>query len=281
MSEEIDNVELNDEPEYIGPESTDENEEVVVEEPKKEEFKPWKEKKVPETIPYSRFSEIVAEKNAYADRIRENELKLAEYEKINQKVSKVNSIDELDINNFEDIKEYNKAFAEVMRREIQQENEKIAEQKRIQDIETKIMTEFSNRISKASEKNSEIGEAAEYIGQFAQHIPAQTRYALLVDENSPEVMYEIATTPGLLQDLVKMNPIDATRKIARMSAKYDGKEDVVVPKSMPKQVANIPSQMSVKPKAAGTPNVRAEGTGGSRFSENMSMSEYRKLRGNK
>lgn len=266
MEEEI--LEQDNSSEQIVDNVTEENEVTTndTEEQVKEEYKPWKEKKVPETIPYNRFSEVNAQRKAAEERTAELERELASMRSITEKTKTIESIDDLDINDFEDIKEYQKALITVAHKEFEKENSKKEDARRIQEIEQNITKEFLGKVERSAAKNPEIKDAAEYIGQFAAHIPAQTRYALLTEDNPGEVIHEIVTTPGLLEQIVKMNPLDAARKIAKMSAKYDNvqeKETVEIPKTMPR---------------TGTPNVKTKPVSQSRYSDDMPLSEYRKLK---
>lgn len=232
----------------------------------KEEFKPWKEKKNPETIPYGRFSEVNAQKKAAEERTQELERELASIRNISEKTKAIESIDDLDINDFTDIKEYQKALITVAQKEFEKEQTKKEETRRIQEIEQNITKEFTLKLEKAVAKNPEVKDAADYIGQFAAHIPAQTRYALLTEDNPGEVMYEIATTPGLLEQISRMNPLDAARKIAKISSKYDNVSE--------SKVLDIPKVMPTT--RTGTPNIKANVASGKiQYSDNMSMKEYK------
>jgi hypothetical protein len=186
---------------------------------------------------------------------------------ISDKTRAIESIDDLDINAFDDIKDYQKALIQVAHKEFERENQKKEDARRVQEIETKITEEFSKKMTKAAETNPEIYEAVGYINQFAEHIPAQTRYALLTEDNSAEVMYEIATTEGLLETIIRMNPLDAARKIAKISAKYDNQVQV------PKASVVIPEKMPTK---ANTPNIAGKPTSGKlKYSDSMTQSEYK------
>lgn len=235
------------------------------EEQVKEEYKPWKEKKVPETIPYNRFSEVNAQKKAAEERTQELERELASIRNISEKTKAIESIDDLDINDFSDIKEYQKALITVAQKEFEKESAKKEETRRIQEIEQNITKEFLGKVERSAAKNPEIKDAADYLGQFAAHIPAQTRYALLTEDNPGEVIHEIVTTPGLLEQIVRMNPLDAARKIAKMSAKYDNVQEA--------KVIDIPKVMPMK---TGTPNIKANVSSGKiQYRDDMSVKEYK------
>lgn len=253
-------------------EENSENIETQVEE-KKEEFKPWKNK-TPEYIPYNRFSEKVREANEYKERLAQYEKELAEFKNVKDKVSKIESVDDLNIDDFTDMKEYQKALVQVAQKEFERDMQRRDHERQIRETEEKIITTFGQSVERAAKLNPEIKEAIEYAGQFTQYIPAETRYALLTDEYGPEVINEIVTTPGMLESIIKMNPIDAGRKIGRMSAKYEKME------SEPKSQLQIPSHMEKPaPKVAKTPNVQGKSNSGyGTYSDDISMSEYRKLK---
>ncbi len=252
-------------------ENLSENVEETVSEEKKEEFKPWKQK-VPEMVPYKRLSETVAEKNELKKRLEQYEIELAEFKNVKDKVSKIESIDDLNIDDFQDMKEYQKALVQVAQKEFEREMQRKEHEREIQENQNRIVETFGKSVERAAKVNPEIKEAIEYAGKFTQYIPAETRYALLTDEYGPEVINEIVTTPGMLESIIKMNPIDAGRKIGRMSAKYERMENE------PK--ISIPSHMEKpQPKVAGTPNVKGKASGNiGNYSDDIPLSEYRKLK---
>jgi len=245
-----------------------ENSEVETE-VKKEEYKPWK--KIPETIPYNRFSEKVQEVNEYKKKLEEFQKQLDSYRNTEEKVKTIESIEDLDINDFQDLKDYNRAFAQVFRKELQKEQEIIEERTKVERIEKEIFTTFQDKITKAVSRNPEVNDALNYVNQFAERIPAETRYALLTDENAADIIYEIATTEGLLEALTKMNPLDAARKLGKISSKYDSNNtsESSIPKSMEKVQEKIPSKM-------GTPNLKGKPVSGQiKYRDDMSMAEYK------
>lgn len=248
------------------------SENVETKEEKKEEFKPWKNK-TPESIPYNRFSEKVREANEYKERLAQYEKELAEFKNVKDKVSKIESVDDLNIDDFTDMKEYQKALVQVAQKEFERDMQRRDHERQIREAEDRIITTFGQSVERAAKLNPEIKEAIEYAGQFTQYIPAETRYALLTDEYGPEVINEIVTTPGMLESIIKMNPIDAGRKIGRMSAKYEKMESE-------HKAPQIPSHMEKPaPKVAKTPNVQGKTNASfGSYSDDISMSEYRKLK---
>lgn len=239
------------------------------EEQVKEEYKPWKEKKVPETIPYNRFSEVNAQKKAAEERAQELERELAQYKETKDNIKKYKTPKDVKIDEFEDLDKFFETRDEIVinntieryKQELEIENEK----KRTQEIQDKILNELSSKLQKAVEKNPEIKHAVEYIDKFAAYLPPETRYALVTEDNPGEVMYEIATTPGLLEQLMKMHYVDAGRKIAKMSAKYDNIQE--------EKVIDIPKVMPMK---TGTPNIKSNVSSGKiQYRDDMSVKEYK------
>lgn len=229
MSEEFENsnvesevVEHNDIVESEVSESVESNEAAEVEVPEEKPVeRPWK-KKEPESIPYNRFREVNEERKELERRLSEYESRLKSFEESKAKVSEINSIEDLNAKMSElSIEEYNSHLITLARKQFELEAEKRQEQERIKKFEKDLNDNFMTKIERSAKTNPEIREAVEYLGQYAQRIPAQTRYALLTDDNTAEVIFEIATTPELLNFIISSNPIDSARKIAKLSSKYD------------------------------------------------------------
>lgn len=200
---------------------SNENNESESHEEQKEVERPWK-KKEPESIPYNRFREVNEERKELERRLSEYESRLKSFEETKAKVSEINSIEDLNAKMSElSIEEYNSHLITLARKQFEQEQEKRQEQERIQKFEKDLNDNFVAKIEKSSKSNPEIREAVDYLGQYATRIPPQTRYALLTDDNAGEVIFEIATTPDLLNFVMTANPIDVARKIAKLSSKYD------------------------------------------------------------
>lgn len=212
-------VENNDIVESEVAESVESNETEVPEE--KPADRPWK-KREPDSIPYNRFKEVNDERRELERRLSEYESRLKSFEETKAKISEINSIEDLNSKMSElSIEEYNSHLITLARKQFVQEQEKRQEQERIQKFEKDLNDNFVAKIEKSSKSNPEIREAVDYLGQYANRIPPQTRYALLTDDNAGEVIFEIATTPELLNFVMTANPIDVARKIAKLSSKYD------------------------------------------------------------
>jgi hypothetical protein len=132
---------------------------------------------------------------------------------------------------------------------------------------------------KASESNPDVIDAANYIAEKANLFSPETRYALVTDDHAPEIMHEIATTPGLLKSLLQMNPVDASRKIGRMSAKYDDRPEGV--SKVTARGSEIPDVMpgTKTPAKTGSPNTQGKpaNVGKVKWHPGMSASEQKQL----
>lgn len=276
MSEE--NIELNEPIEsevtetYESPEVESESTENEVEEKPVE--RPWR-KKEPESIPYNRFREVNEERKELERRLSEYETRLKSFEESKAKVSEINSIEDLNAKMSElSIEEYNSHLITLARKQFEQETEKRQEQERIQKFEKDLNDNFMSKVERASKSNPEVKDAVEYLGQYAQRIPPQTRYAMLTDDNAGEVIFEIATNPELLNFVMTANPIDVARKIAKLSSKYDNASQ---------NSTNEPVQAFV-PKSVGSPktSTSSPAPGKRKYSDaeiaKMSSADYRKAK---
>lgn len=283
MSEFIENAEVEQEnyetPDVDENESGSESDETETEqvEPKVEEKEyPWKEKKTPEQIPYGRFKEVNERKKELETRLAEYETRLRSFEESQNKVKEIGSVEELNAAMSElSIEEYNAHLINLARKSFEAEQSKKEEKSRIEKIETDIREAVSSKIEKAQERIPEIKEAVTYLNQYADYISPEARYAMLTDDNAAEVMFEIATDAALLEFIIKANPIDVQRKIARISAKYDNAPIVNKPA---KVEAFVPKTPVGSPKTAG--NMAAPGKRKYSDSEvaKMTGAEYRKAK---
>lgn len=254
------------------------NEEVIEKPEEVVEEKPWKkEKKVPEHIPYDRFSSVVAEKNAEKiarenaeKRAAEYEAKIKAYEESQNKVKTYTNIDEImkdaDNMSFEDLMaQVAKVTEQKIFSEFEQK-EKAKEQQR--EIE-KVQSEFESRINSVKERIPDIEEAIDYLATYSSKIHPALQEKLIKDEYGPELAYRIASDEKLLDIFVNGNPADSLTLIGELKAEIKYASKAVV-KEEP---------MEIKPYKPMTPKVGANSTTvTNRIPDNLSMSEYRKLR---
>jgi len=262
-------------------ENTDE---LPKEEPYKEPYKAWAEenddenfRKDSETVPRTRLNEVIYERNDLRKRIPELEEELKKFRETSEKVSKYNSVDDLKLSNFDTIEDYQRALVEVIQKNTEKVYEQREEAKRIQKIENDIEETFNNRLIKASKNNPDVIIAYNYISKKSNLFSPETRYALVTDEHAPEIIHEIATTEGLLKSLLQMNPIDAGRKIGRMSAKYDDRPEGV--SRVTAKGSEIPDVMPKTPAKTGSPNTQGKpaNVGKVKWHPGMSASEQKQL----
>lgn len=284
MSEELETVleEVESIPETneaVEQESTESQEQDTQEHKEPEIEKPWKkEKTVPESIPYSRFSEVNAEKRELERRLAEYENKLSQYNQLEQKTKEITSVEELTAKAGEmDLNEYTQALLNIANRKFEEDRKKEAETARMAAVEKEISEVYINRITESAKKNPEITEAAEYLTQnYAKYLPRETRYALVTDEHVGEVIYEIATNKDLINFICTANPIDAARKIAKISAKYDA--DISKSVRKPQVEAFVP-----KNTPTGSPKIsNSAGSSTRKYTDaeiaRMSSAQYRKAK---
>lgn len=274
MSEEMNEVEVEIEVESNDVE-VEKNEVPEIKEP--EVKKPWeKVEDKEEKIPYSRFKEVNEEKKLYKEKLEQYERELNDLrEKVEPKKKEIEDPDELDPNDYETVKEYlaarDKVQGEKIQKQFLERMERQQAEKEVKEVETKIATEFNERATKASETNPDIIPAIQYIERFAEHIPAQVRYALLTDENSADLCYAIATDEEFLKLVVQGNPIEAIRKMSKWSAKF---EKTATPTKETKKEEQLEDIRAMVPKTVkGT--ISSKGKDPSK----MTLSEYRKYRG--
>ena len=106
-------------------------------------------------------------------------------------------------------------------------------------------------------------------------MPTETRYALVTDDNVGEVLFEVATTEGLLESLLKMNPIDAVRRLSKISQKYDSDSDGSALSKVTQKQVEIPKTM---PRTGTPPRSTQPVKSSTKYDDNMSFTEYAKLR---
>lgn len=132
---------------------------------------------------------------------------------------------EIDPNKFETMAEYIKAVtdAKVSTALKAQEKELISRQsdQKIAEIERNIGNSFSEKVAEYAVVNPEIQQAVDHLTKYAQHIPPDVRMALLTDENAAAVAWEIATSSDLLEQVIRGNPLQSIKAIARISARHD------------------------------------------------------------
>lgn len=244
----------------------------VIEKPEVE--KPWKKKEEDQSIPYSRFKEVNESRKLYQERVEQYEKEIAELrEKVTPAKKEIEDPDELDPNDFETVRDYLKARDKVQEEKIQRafmdRMENTRRQREVEEYQTKVITDFSEKVNESIKYNPEVVEAVQYLEGFADKINPHVRRALLTDDNAPDLCYEIATNPELLKTIINGDPIDAVRAMTKWSAKFtrEEKREQTHNKAPEDIRAMIPK------------TVKGTITKGTKNPENMSMAEYRKWRG--
>ena len=278
MSEEVNVVEEINEPIIENKEILDEvSEEQENEKERVVEEKPWKkEKKLPEHIPYDRFQEVVTQKNderlareAAERRAAEYEARIKSFEDSKTKAKEYSNLDEIlaDADNL--------SFEEMMAKIVEQtekkvkneiDREKLVERQLAERKE--IEQKFADKITSVKESIPDIEEAIDYLAEYADKIHPTIQSKLVMDEYGPEMAYKIASNEQYLAILVNGHPADALSLLGEIRAEI----------KFEKKQSETKQPVEVKPYKPMTPKVGSGNTPSHRISDNVSMSEYKRLR---
>lgn len=251
-------------------------------------FRAWERATVPpKHIPYDRFHEVNTEKNQLRTELEQARARLAEIEARQNEVQKVKAPEEIKPEDFETPQEYMAARDQALLAKARSDWEAAQlerEQQRAtaQHIES-VGQAYSKNLAESIQRNPEIQKASEFFDAYAQQLHPQVAYELMIDENVGELMYDIATDQNLLQEIFRGNPVDAIRKIHKLSARIDratryaGQEARAQSQGVPQALtreqiaAGVPARVQPTHKAA-PPNVYKD-------AGKMSMAEYMRARG--
>jgi len=249
--------------------------------------RPWN-KKEPDPIPYHRFQEV-------NNKFRETE---ARYNEMQQKYSeleaKVNGPKMPEITNIDDIKPEqfktadgevdNYAWLKAREAYLQQETFKAFEARQRQQeyqraaaqVEKDLASKFEVRLEESIKADPEVKEATDWFTkQYATKLSPQVRYAIVTDENGPDLIKHLCTDGAdIMQMLSSNDEIGAIRAMAKWSAKFS-RTPVSNDTSESEESDSKPTfTQSTKPV---TPTVKGTRAPTKRV-EDMSPAEYRKWR---
>lgn len=270
MSEEI----INETPEVIEQESAEVVEKVETEKAPEVE-RPWKKKEPEEqAIPYSRFREVNQEKKLYQEKVEQYEKELQELrERTTQKKEEFKAPEDIKPEDFDSVADYlnalTKATKESTLKEFTERMENQKRQKEQEEYANNLIKNFQANVEEAVKYNPEVVEAIQYIEGLADRINPHVRRALLTDDNSADLCFEIATNPDLLKLVVTGDPIDAVRAMSKWSAKFERK-------SVEKVEDNSKELEDIKTMIPKT--IKGAATRSSKKPEDMNMSEYKAWR---
>lgn len=257
--------------------SSELNSENVSEKPVVEEvYRPWKaEKKLPESIPYTRFSETVAERNAEREINRKLQEELAQYRKLQEATKEITDYKDINLDTLP-IDDLPSTIGQIAERKAYERFQKEQEARVQMETQVRKVQDFSGRMEKAILEQPELREASKHVGTYIDQIPSYIQDSIIEDENGPWILWEMATQKGLIEELSRLNGVDALRKLGRISAKYDNRN---FNKEAQKEVVkDIPTY---EPKASGTPSsprVSDTGSGAIRYKNTGDLSEYKAWR---
>lgn len=257
--------------------------------------KPWT-KKEPDHIPYNRFKEVNERAKEAERRAEELERRMQEIEAANKKpeLPEIKSVDDISPEQFKDADGNVDAYAWMRAREqyIQEhtlkefESRMAANRQREEQArqEAEIRNSFDTKLAKAAEVDPEIIEAANWFGnKYGAKLPPQIRYAIVTDENAPELIMHLCTDGSNIMDMMEQGQyIDAMREMTKWSARYERKAKVEAPvadktpvaeeQDYEKQIADRYTRKKAVP-----PQIKSSTTG-SKDPSKMSKEEYRAWR---
>jgi len=210
---------------------TNEPETKVEAEKKPEVEKPWKQKK-PDAIPYDRFKEVNDRAKEYEAKVREYEAKVRAYEEAQAKANSapvIKEIDDIKIEDYDTAQDWLKAREKFLQEKTieQFEQRQLAKQQEAQarQREEALANTFNERLAKSVAIDPEIGEAVEWFANtYASRLPVQIRYAIVSDENAPELIKHMAEDNTIMQTIMDGNHLDAIRMMSKWSAKFTREE---------------------------------------------------------
>lgn len=179
----------------------------------------------PSQIPYSRFREVNDERKALQTQLAEYEAKLADLQARQEKLDQIKDPDDINIEDYDDPKEYLKArdaaikaaaVKEVEERWIARETEK-ARREHLQNIHAN----FTRNVEEAVKRNPEIRNAVDFMDKHGERLHPAVAHELLTDPNVGELSLAITTNPNLLRAVFSANPQDVVRAIQRLSGRID------------------------------------------------------------
>lgn len=255
--------------------------------------KPWKQKV--ESIPYDRFKEVNDERKSYRDRATELESRIRAMEEAaaKNKLPEIKSVDDIDPNSFKNDKgeldylAWLKAREEFVQKEtlkkFREDAEKERNAERAQEFERRISNDFNAKMQESAKTNPEIVEAINWFGNtFADKLSPSIRYAMVTDENGPDLIYHLATAgQDIMQQIARGDEIGAIRAMAKWSAKFTRAEaNVAEAKNAEAKPAVDEFAERYAKKPAVTASNLPSAKGGTKDPNKMSMEEYREWRKN-
>ena len=271
------------------PENTDQGGQETQVEQKPAVERPWN-KKEPDPVPFNRFQEVNNAKKDADRRIAEYEARLAAYEaeKNNPKIPEIKDVDDIKPEHFktEDGSIDNYAWMRAREKFIQEKTletfeQRINSQRQAEEAkrqEAELANTFVSRLEESAKINPEVKEAAKWFSaNHGPRLPPQVKYAIVTDENAPELIMHLCTDGTDIMDMFNRGDhLNAIRAMSRWSAKYT-RESPASEESNSDDESGTP----VPPKFSGNkptiPTVKG-GKGGAKRVEDMNKEEYRAWR---
>lgn len=251
---------------------SEESEEAKEGETEKKDEQPKHENRV-----NKRIRELNEAKKQAESRAAQLESKLREIETRKEAIDKLADGEMPDPNKFETMQDYVNALAEAKVKAAlklnQQEQLKQEQESAAKAYEQEVGSSFEQKVQLAAQANPDLPKAVEHLNKLAQYIPPEVRHALITDENAAQLAWDIATNQELLDYVMKQNPINSIKVLAKLSAKYDPVDDkantATSTVASGKPIAFTPTAKQ-PPKVPSVPKSGA----GNKSSDNMSPAQY-------
>ena len=251
--------------------------------------RPWN-KKEPDPIPYHRFQEVNSKYRDTEARYNEMQAKYAELEaKVNgPKMPEIKDIDEIKPEQFKDADGNIDNYAWLKAREaflqkatfesFERRQQQTEYQRRAEQVERDLETKFNERMAESIKADPEVKEATSWFEkQYASKLSPQVRYAIVTDENGPDLIKHLCTDgTDIMQMLSRNDEIGAIRAMAKWSAKF---ERASAKAEEEEASTDDAPRFAVKTKPT-TPTIKGARTASKRI-EDMTPAEYRKFRSGK
>ena len=239
------------------------------------EFKPWKDKKLPESVPYDRFAEVNRERRELERRLTELENQRREFDELQKRAKEINTEADLNAKMSEmTIEEYNAHLLRLAEKRVEERFEARERERIEREANEKLVRTYSENVRIYAEQQPEVVEAVNYLVGLNLHPMVQ--HQIMKDPNAGELIYKLATSQADLTAITG-DPIDAVRHLGVVSSRLgvNAGSKSVLSTAVPKPVQ--PMKPAGSPKPVGTPQT-ARRTYSDAEIANMSSADYAKYR---
>lgn len=254
---------------------TDDSQEGSDEVKEEPEFKPWKDKKLPESVPYDRFAEVNRERRELERRLSELESQRKEFDDLQKRAKEINTEADLNAKMSEmTIEEYNAHMLRLAEKRVEERFEARDRERIAREANEKLVRTYSDNVREYAVHQPEVVDAVNYLVELNLHPMVQNQ--IMKDPNAGELIYKLATSQSDLTAITG-DPIDAVRHLGVVSSRLgvNAGSKSVLSTAVPKPVQ--PMKPVGSPKPIGTPQSARRTYSDAEIAQ-MSSSEYAKYR---